>query len=238
LTTVYMFRHGQAGDRARYDTLSPLGEEQARLLGRFLSRNGLRFDAVYCGALERQQITCRLVCEAFASEGRPLPEPFIDDRWNEFDIGRVFEEMATQLAANDEGFRRHYDELRQCITVPDSDVHRQWTRADNLTVQAWINQTYPYTGETWDQFTCRVLSCRQRLAEHGDDARVAVFTSATPIAIWMGAAHHLPANRVMELASIQVNSSYSTYRLTAEETRLVSFNEKPHLTEDRLLTCR
>ncbi len=233
-----MFRHGQAGNRANYDTLSPLGREQARLLGRYLSRRGLCFDAVYCGALERHQATFRPVAEAFAEAGHPWPRPVTDVRWNEFDIVRVFREMAPRLAAAEAGYRRHFDELREQMERPESHVHHQWTPADNLTVRAWIDGTYPYTGESWSEFSARVLACRETLAAHGDGAQVAVFTSATPIAIWMGESHHLPATRVMELAAVQANTSFSTYLLQGDEIRLASFNEKPHLEEDRLITYR
>jgi len=33
LSTVYLVRHGQAGTREAYDSLSELGQRQARLLG-------------------------------------------------------------------------------------------------------------------------------------------------------------------------------------------------------------
>ena len=238
MITVYMFRHGQAGDRGRYDTLSELGREQARLLGRYLGHRRMGFDAVFCGTLDRQQLTYRLAAEESAAAQSPLPPASLDERWNEFDITRVFEEMAPKLAASDAGFRRRFEDLQRRIAEPESHVHHQWTPVDNMTVNAWIEESYPYTGESWRQFYQRVMACRSAVASVGEDARVAVFTSATPIAIWMAESHHLPPQRVLELAGSQVNASFSSYLLHEGAVHLLSFNEKPHLEEDRLLTFR
>ncbi|MBQ7650323.1 MAG: histidine phosphatase family protein, partial [Victivallales bacterium] len=55
---LYLARHGQSQDNEKgliqgqtSTPLSPLGEEQAACLGRFIS--DIAFDAVYCSDLER-----------------------------------------------------------------------------------------------------------------------------------------------------------------------------------------
>ena len=54
---LYLVRHGQAGTRENYDSLSPLGRQQARLLGEHLRSQGITFEAIYSGALKRQRAT-------------------------------------------------------------------------------------------------------------------------------------------------------------------------------------
>jgi broad specificity phosphatase PhoE len=45
LSAVYLIRHGQAGLRHNYDTLSDLGHTQARLLGEYLAAQKITFTA-------------------------------------------------------------------------------------------------------------------------------------------------------------------------------------------------
>ena len=52
-----MVRHGQAGTREHYDSLSELGRTQARLLGEHFRAQGIHFSAAYSGALARQRAT-------------------------------------------------------------------------------------------------------------------------------------------------------------------------------------
>src|SRR5215470_17458685 len=58
---LVLVRHGQARMFEKdSDQLSPLGEEQARMLARFWIREGLKFDEVYSGALVRQRRTAEI----------------------------------------------------------------------------------------------------------------------------------------------------------------------------------
>ena len=50
MSVLYLVRHGQASfGRENYDRLSKRGVEQARIVGDYFIRTGLRFDA-YSGA--------------------------------------------------------------------------------------------------------------------------------------------------------------------------------------------
>ncbi len=55
MSVLYLIRHGQAGTRENYDSLSELGRRQARLLGEHL--RGIEFAAAYSGSLARQRAT-------------------------------------------------------------------------------------------------------------------------------------------------------------------------------------
>src|SRR5208283_4854809 len=63
---LYLLRHGDAlpavGDDATRP-LSPLGEEQASLVGNIMQRLGISIDVLLCSPLERAQQTARKIQE-------------------------------------------------------------------------------------------------------------------------------------------------------------------------------
>lgn len=91
MTEILAIRHAQASfDADDYDQLSPLGEDQALRLGRWLAADrDIGFDAVVVGAMRRHQQTLAGIEQAFAEAGRTLPEAEIDAGFNEFDHGAV-----------------------------------------------------------------------------------------------------------------------------------------------------
>jgi len=105
-------------------------------------------------------------------------------------------------------------------------------------VNAWISGRYPYRGEKWDQFRERSAS---RIFITGDAEgreNVVVFTSATPVAIWTGLSLQILDERVMRLAGVLYNASYTVLRLREGRLRLFTFNAAPHLATDGLRTHR
>jgi len=81
---LYFVRHGQASfGQPAYDRLSAVGERQAALLGRHFHKNGVRFDAVYSGALRRHVQTAAIAMSQTNGDGSP--DIIIDADFNEFD---------------------------------------------------------------------------------------------------------------------------------------------------------
>jgi broad specificity phosphatase PhoE len=246
LSTVYLVRHGQAGTRDAYDSLSELGERQARLLGELFISQGIRFASAYAGALTRQQQTAEQIRAAYADAAIGFPTVRVDSGWNEFDLGRVYREIAPLLVAEDSEFRREYDEMRQQVRVSQgahgARIHRRWMPCDTKVVEAWLAGRYPYGGETWDQFRERVAACRLKMLEQQEnDARqenILVVTSATPLAIWTGLSLEISDERIMRLAGAVYNASYTILRLRKEQLRLFTFNAVPHLAAPGLCTHR
>lgn len=61
MSTLVLLRHGQAAFGSdHYDTLSPLGEAQARATGGFFTDRGWDFDRMYCGPRQRHSLTAAL----------------------------------------------------------------------------------------------------------------------------------------------------------------------------------
>ncbi len=241
MSRIYLVRHGQAGTRGAYDSLSEAGRRQSRLLGEYFVAHGIRFAAAYAGAMSRQQQTGDEVRQAYARAGISFPEIEVDQAWNEIGLDRVYAEIAPQLAAEEEEFRREYDALceqaRKYADEPGALVHRKWQGCDTSIVEAWIAGRFPYTGEGWQQFCERVVACRSRL-RRGPQDNVLVFTSAVPVSVWAGLSLDIADQRIMRLAGVLYNTSYTIVRLTEDDLRLFAFNSTPHLAAPELRTHR
>ncbi|MCS7044325.1 MAG: histidine phosphatase family protein [Bryobacteraceae bacterium] len=236
--TVFLIRHGQAGTRDDYDRLSPLGEEQALCLARYLLREGISFDRWIAGGLRRQQQTAQIVHGAFRQAGQTPPEIEVDARWSEFDLDQVYAGIAPQIAAEDAAFRAHYEEMLARIRAGDGTVHRQWTPADTQVVRAWIEQRFPFEGESWADFLDRVQQAF-RDAANGAARRVAIFTSATPAAITVASVFGSRAPlHIMRMAGAALNANFTIVDVRGGAPSLSCFNAVPHLDDPRLRTYR
>jgi len=238
LSSLYLVRHGQAGLRHEYDTLSDLGRTQARLLGAYLAAQNVQFTAVYSGALTRQRETAREVLGAFVRAGMQVPEIQIDPRWNEFDLDAVYRAITPRLREDDPEFRTEHEKLRQLLAQENSPAHRTWTLSDTLVVRAWVDGRYEVPGESWQAFRERVSSAAGALNGFASGESVGVFSSATPIAVWVGMALALEGRHVMRLAGVTYNAALTTMRVRGGDIALYSFNGTPHLPEPHLRTFR
>jgi broad specificity phosphatase PhoE len=229
---ITLIRHGQAGSRLVYDDLSALGREQARALGNWFRGGGVRFDALMTGKLNRQIATAQEIVAAMGG-GHPALE--MDPRWSEFDLDEVYAGIGPLLAGEDEQFRLEYAELQRDMADPESSAHRAWRHCDVMVVKAWIEGRFEFAGESFAGFQTRV---REVLLDLPSGGHVAVVTSATPIALSAGAALDLAPGRIMQLAGAQRNTAFSEMDLRGGDPRLISFNNIPHLREQRLITTR
>jgi broad specificity phosphatase PhoE len=238
LSSLYLIRHGQAGLRQHYDTLSDLGRTQARLLGEYLASQKIGLSAVYSGALERQRETGREMLSALARSGAAAPVLQIDPRWNEFDLDAVYQAIAPRLASDDPEFRTEYEKLLLSLKDENSPVHHSWTRCDKLVVRAWVEERYEVPCESWRAFRERVCGSMEDLGRIPWSETVAVVSSATPIAVWIGVALGLNGRHVMRLAGVTYNAALTTMRIREGDLALFSFNGTPHLSEPHLRTFR
>lgn len=229
MSLLYLIRHGQAGLRHDYDTLSDVGRKQARLLGEHLATQQVRFSSAYSGALKRQHETAREVLGAMQAAGGATPQIQVDEHWNEFDLDAVYESIAPRLAADDDDFRAEHEKLRRMLEQEESPVHRTWTRCDTLMVRAWVQGRYEVPCESWEQFRQRVTGPLDALSRLVSDEAIAIFTSATPIAVWIGMALELNGRHTMRLGGAMYNTALTVIRARENDLALFSFNGTPHL---------
>jgi len=242
LSRIYLVRHGQAGTREAYDSLSALGKRQARLLGEYFLSEGMAFAATFSGTLTRQSQTALEVQAAYHAAGVRFPEIAWDCGWNEFDLAGIYRDFAPRLCQDDAEFAKEYSALaaqaRAAAGEHEAPVNRRWMPCDTKLVEAWIAQRYSCDVETWAEFHGRVTDCRYRLSAFGSDSSVLVFTSATPIGIWTAMAMEVYDERALRLAGVMRNASYTVLRLRDGQVRLDSFNAIPHLGKPELRTYR
>ncbi|MEK6303241.1 MAG: histidine phosphatase family protein [Acidobacteriota bacterium] len=227
---IYLIRHAQAGSRDNYDVLSELGREQARLLGEHLSQQGIELDAVYAGGMQRQRHTAEIASEVMARRGVAVPDVTVDERWNEFSLISVYRAIAQRMIDESPEFARDYREMQDAIRSDPHTTGGATGRCDAAVVRAWIDARYEdYKGESWTAFRERIQACGTRLSNGDSSKAIAVFTSATPVAILAAAALGLSDEKLLSILGVIYNSGITILRSREEGLRLFTFNGTPHL---------
>jgi broad specificity phosphatase PhoE len=230
LSFTYLVRHAQAGTRDNYDVLSDLGHEQARLLGEHFAEQGIELSTVITGTMRRQQHTAEIACAAMASAGLPMPEIIADERWNEFSLISIYRSIAKRLIEESAEFACDYEEMLEALRRDPHTVGGATGRCDFQIVRAWMDNRYPeYEGESWASFRSRIEACAAELTNHNSEHTIAIFTSATPIAITAGAALGLSDEKLLSLLGVLYNTGITTLRARGKELRLFTLNATPHL---------
>ncbi|HVL75029.1 MAG TPA: histidine phosphatase family protein [Noviherbaspirillum sp.] len=169
---IYLIRHGQASfGSADYDALSALGEEQARLLGRWFAHAGQRFSCVLSGDLKRQRQTAALCMETLYGSDVPVCE--VDGGFNEYDHHEVLVRQRPEFADP--------NEVRRFLAAsanPRAAFQDVFAAAMSRWMSGRHNAEY---GETWPQFSARCVAAVERLFERGRGQTIAVFTSGGTI---------------------------------------------------------
>ena len=230
MSEIYFIRHAQAGSRDNYDVLSELGHEQARLLGEHLDTRRVRLSAVYSGTMRRQRTTASIVCSHLGGTTDGSPELMADEGWNEFNLGAIYRCLLPRLMTDDAEFARDYEEMQETLAREPHAVGGAVGRCDLAVIKAWIDRRFTdYDGESWADFKTRIASQIDGLMHHNGDDAVAVFTSATPIAVLAGLAMGLTDEGILTVVGVLFNSGVTTARIKNGRLRLYTLNATPHL---------
>jgi broad specificity phosphatase PhoE len=232
---IYFIRHSQAGPRGNYDELSELGIQQAHHLGEYFAQQQIKFDHVYVGNLNRQQLTASIVTSHLSHQTNHST----DERWNEFRLDPVYRTIAEKLCLEDEIFAKDFLAMQSMLSEDAYAMRGAVARCDRAVMQAWLAGRFPSEDhESWIDFQLRVNEAFNDLRQHDSQKIIAVFTSATPVAIAVANALQLTDQKTLELAWIVQNSSMTTMKLRDESLHLYSFNATPHLAEESSRTFR
>ncbi len=241
MSILYLIRHGQASfGQADYDRLSELGEVQMHSLGKFWVQRGIRPDAVYAGALVRQQNSARWVKEEFSAAGEKFPDPIILNNFDEYETRHLLTgSLSTVLT--------QYPELAQLVKEPASGVppdlvnnKKAFQKVFARAMDMWVDEKLKLPGmETWREFTGRVNQGLDLvIAEQGSGKTVAVFTSGGPISAAIQKALGLGDKTALELGWVIANGSITEFRYSEDKFSLASFNTTPHLDRPGLISYR
>ena len=232
-------RHAQASFLAEnYDVLSPIGEAQSRLLGKYWAARNLRFDRVCAGPRVRHIDTVKLVREAYELGGLGFPEVQIVPEFDEYPAEAVMKRGLPLLLEVDPQVRELHAAFL-CSAHPDEQRTR-FQRLFEVVVAEWAHGVLRLDDvETWREFCSRVnAGFDQFLCAGNRGERTAIVTSGGPTAVALQRALEISPKQTLLSSWMVRNSSWSEFLYSAKRFSLSSFNAHGHITEPSHLTYR
>ncbi|WP_374593206.1 histidine phosphatase family protein [Aquabacterium sp.] len=228
MTTIYLVRHGQASfGAANYDQLSPLGERQGALLGRWWRQTGVAAPSVVVGAMQRHLQTAR-ACLAELGQTALADEALVDPGFNEYDHEAILRIYRPDLGDHASVRRYLIGQAEQGID-PKHAFQRVFMQAVNRWTSGQHDADY---AESWVGFQQRCSAAVRRAAaltqERGHDS-VAVFTSGGPIMAITQDVMGVPDERAFDLAWSLHNAGVTRLKARPSGLRLGGFNDVAHL---------
>jgi len=224
MSEIYMVRHGQASfGKDNYDVLSDRGIQQSEILGQYLVNLGINFDAVYTGSLDRQKKSAEIVLEVYRKNGVTIPDPLVDDRFNEYDTRKIIETQLDEMLDEEPSLREH---LPTFFTSRKS-FQLIFERA----MGRWVSGRHRPVGiESWAQFQARVAGALKGvMGNHVEKARSVIFASGGSISASVQYATGLSGAETINLSWQMVNTAVTRFRYNRDRLSLQSFNCYPHL---------
>lgn len=235
MSLLTLVRHGQAhAFQKESDRLTETGEEQARRLAAFWPNNGIRFDEVYTGSLERQRATERIVAAGVPD----WPAAVVMPEFNEYDATGVLNRLVPELAAREPRFAVHVEMFERFRDDPVRR-NRAFQVMFEFAMRVWLTGAMELEGvESFAAFRERVRAGLKRITAGAASRRVAVFTSGGPIGLSVQTAMEAPDRQFLEVNWRVRNCSLTEFLFTPGRFTLDSFNSVPHLSDASLITYR
>lgn len=209
--TLYLVRHGQASFGADdYDQLSDLGRRQSVRLGQWFAHQGIRFDAVIAGTLQRHRQTLAGILEGMDQAGGHLDWEGL----NEYDSHAVIAAIhpgKLEKPTSPEMYRHHFRLLRDALS--------RWM----------AGASSPLGMPTYADWVAGITSALDhvRASHHGQ--KVLVVSSGGPISTAVGQVLDTSPDTTIELNLRIRNTSITEFAFTPKRHMLLSFNTLPHL---------
>lgn len=227
---IYLIRHGQASfNAADYDDLSPLGREQARVLGSALAARKLQAQHLVCGGMRRHAQTAEECLGSMKLAARCV----VDAGWDEYDHNDV-------LAGMDLRYRSQ-GELASDMLKHDNP-RRAFQAIFERAMERWMDVTYhgEYR-ESWPAFCARVEAALERIAAQvGKSENALVFTSGGVISVVCRKLLGLGDHATLMMSASLANAAVTKLLLGARGITLSTLNEHVHFEGDdrRLISYR
>jgi broad specificity phosphatase PhoE len=231
---IYLLRHGQASFGSNnYDQLSPVGHQQARVLGAALKARGVKPDVLISGTMQRHLETASGAMSELGFEpGKDLPLTQ-HAGVNEFDHENVIEVAEP----------RYIDKLQMMSDMAASgDPRRAFQKFFQDAVSRWVggNHDDEYK-EPWSVFKLRCVSALEDLVKQTPPKGTSlVFTSGGTISVIC--AHLLGLNdaQAFTINWTLANAGITKLQAGRDGLHLISINEHAHVegTQPSMLTYR
>ena len=239
---LVLVRHGQASFLAtNYDQLSPLGVRQAARLGEVWAQQGVAFDRVVSGTLERQKDTAAEVAQAYARAGAPLPTLHSLAAFDEYDGDAVMRIGLPVMLERNAELRTLYAAFKALPVDEIAARHLAFQRVFEVVLTAWVRGETDGRdqagNESWAGFCARVHGGLDQLLSHRGES-IVVFTSGGVIAVAMQRALGLTPETTLQLSFMSRNASASEFLFSGKRFTLSSFNVFQHFEDPAMLTYR
>lgn len=204
MSTLVLVRHAQSTTfESNSDRLTATGEQQAICLGQYWQAQGVHFDEVYTGTMQRHIRTAEL-----AGFGQYTTKP----EFNEYDAQGILRANPDYAPAAD---NRH--------------LQKQFETMMPLWIAGKLNARRV---ESWTTFHERVRRGFKAIVDsEGPSRRVAVFTSGGPIGVAVQTVVQAPGPMAIEINWRIKNCSLTEFVFTRGRISLDTFNATPHLRE-------
>lgn len=227
---IYLVRHGQASfGSSNYDQLSPLGFEQARVVGEHLKSRLKHVDAVALGDMRRHRETAETCMAAMG-----LDLPVIEDTgFNEYAFEAIVKAHRPEF---------HDQSVMKAELAKTSDPKLAFQQFFEAAIARWTGGEHDHEyEESWPQFHSRCGGALDRLVQHiGHGKTALVFTSGGYIGVTVQRLLGLNAKQAFGFNWHIANASITKLLYGSRGVSLQSFNEHGHLesADGKLLTFR
>lgn len=227
MSRIVLVRHGQTAGfmTGTYNTLTPLGRDQAAAVGQSWAARGWTPDRILCGPQPRHQETLQI---ARAAAGGEWPAAEAAPAFDEHAGAHVALSAIPQLAA-----ANHPLALR--MTQGETLSGRERAGLFRAAMEAWVaGRVRVPDQESFDAFQARVENGLRTLAAAlKPDEDVAVFTSAGSIAASSAGVLEGSPMATMRLSWSVLNASMTTFRVSrGGHPMVLHFNVIAHLSAD------
>jgi len=177
---IFLVRHGQASfGSANYDQLSPLGGEQARMLGEWFANSGQGFDRVVTGDLQRHRQTAEACMGVLPKSVQNSAKWSVDPGFNEYDHHEMMIRHRPDFADP--------EAVKRFISESENGKHA-FQQIFEVAMERWMSGEHEADyREGWTAFRERCIAALDRLTKSGPtqasaSERIIVFTSGGTIA--------------------------------------------------------
>jgi len=215
---IYLLRHGQASfGSSDYDQLSPLGQQQARVLGQALTTRGVQPDVVISGTLQRHRDTARGCLVAMNAEPRWDELPGV----NEFDHEDVIRQAEPRYA----------DRLVMMGEMAASgDPRRAFQAFFKGAVHRWVRAEAPGYAEPWAAFKQRCIGALDDIVRRTPaKGSTLVFTSGGTISVICAHLLGLDDEQAFTINWTLANAGITKLIAGRDGLHLLSVNEHAHV---------
>lgn len=228
--TIYLVRHGQASfGSADYDRLSPLGFEQARVVGEHLRTRLGQVDAIALGSMRRHRETAETCLRAMDCAA-PVRE---DAGFNEYAFEAIVKAHRPEFSDQ---------AVMKAEMARSTDPKKAFQQFFEAAIARWTGGRHDHEyEESWPDFQSRCGGALDRLVQRlGHGKTALVFTSGGFIGVTVQRLLKLSAEQAFGFNWHIANGSLTKLLYGGRGISLQSFNEHGHLetADTKLLTFR